>query len=60
MKIHGDVRNFVFIAGVKLFTGVVVTGDNKSPVTTIIDVNTNTGDYLSPESVTPVIIYRWC
>jgi hypothetical protein len=58
MKIHGDVHNFVFIAGVKLLTGVVVTGDNKSPVTTIIGVNTNTGDYLSPVSVTPVIIYR--
>ncbi len=60
MKIQGDVHNFVFIAGVKLFTGVVVTGDNKSPVTMIIGVNTNTGDYLSPVSVTPVIIYRWC
>jgi hypothetical protein len=33
MKIYGDVHNFVFIAGVNLFIGVVVTGDNKSPVT---------------------------
>ncbi len=48
-KIHGDIHNFVFIAGViKLFTSVNKPGDKL-----LAPIN------LSLVTTTPVIISRW-
>jgi hypothetical protein len=48
MKIHRDIHNFVFIAG------VVETGDK------LITSVKHTGDKISLKTKKPAIIYRWC